>query len=238
MIEISQKIGYNQVRGDYMSIICAVYLPEGIVMAADSRITRTKYWKDEQGARHELVYPDNDNAQKVFMLGKTPVGIASCGDAFLDGKPIANFIRIFEIECIMEGDSPETVAKKLWEYTATYHKNVQFIVSGYELDEPYVFCLDTAFYRMNLNEKNELLFGASWKGQCEAITKLFNSEPKLRFTWVTMPLKDGVDLAEFIVDTTIKYQRFQDGIQTCGGAIDILVINKDRAFWYQHKLYK
>lgn len=53
MIEISQKIGYNQVRGDYMSIICAVYLPEGIVMAADSRITRTKYWKDEQGARHD-----------------------------------------------------------------------------------------------------------------------------------------------------------------------------------------
>ena len=53
-----------------------------------------------------------------------------------------------------------------------------------------------------------------------------------------MPLKDGIDLSEFMVDLTIKYQRFSDGIQTCGGPIDVLVLTKDTAFWYKHKLYK
>jgi len=42
-----------------------------------------------------------------------------------------------------------------------------------------------------------------------------------------MPLKDAADFAEFIVDFTNKYQRFDDRIPTCGGPIDLLVITKD-----------
>ena len=53
-----------------------------------------------------------------------------------------------------------------------------------------------------------------------------------------MPLKDGIDLAEFMVDVTIKYQRFSDCIKTCGGDIDVLVMTKDKAFWHRNKLYK
>lgn len=52
-----------------------------------------------------------------------------------------------------------------------------------------------------------------------------------------MPLKEAIDFAEFLVDTTIKYERFCDDIQTCGGDIDILVITKDEAFWKQHKIF-
>jgi len=50
-----------------------------------------------------------------------------------------------------------------------------------------------------------------------------------------MPLKDAVDLAEFIVELTIKYERFADKIPTCGGPIDILVITKDYTQFYRHK---
>ena len=59
----------------------------------------------------------------------------------------------------------------------------------------------------------------------------------LNAAWGTMPLKDAIDFAEFLVDTTIKYERFSDDIQTCGGDVDVLVITKDEAFWKQHKIY-
>ena len=80
-------------------------------------------------------------------------------------------------------------------------------------------------------------YGASWAGQKTAITKIVNNEPQLNADWGTMPLKDAIDFAEFLVDTTIKYERFCDEIQTCGGDVDILVITKDEAFWTQHKIY-
>ena len=75
-------------------------------------------------------------------------------------------------------------------------------------------------------------------GEQEALTKLVNSPPSIRFNAGLMPLKDSIDLAEFMADLTIKYQRFSDGIQTCGGPIDVLVLTKDSAFWYKHKLYR
>lgn len=45
-----------------------------------------------------------------------------------------------------------------------------------------------------------------------------------------MPLKDGIDISEFIVDLTIKYQRVSDRIKTCGEPIDISGFNKRCSF--------
>lgn len=86
-------------------------------------------------------------------------------------------------------------------------------------------------------EESVVIPGAIWAGQKSAITKIVNEKPILNAAWGTMPLKDAIDFAEFLVDTTIKYERFCDDIQTCGGDVDILVITKDEAFWKQHKIY-
>ena len=94
-----------------------------------------------------------------------------------------------------------------------------------------------------IDEKSDRLvepmitYGALWAGQKTAITKIVNNPPILNADWGTMPLTDAIDFSEFLVDTTIKYERFCDDIQTCGGDIDILVITKDDAFWKQHKIY-
>ena len=82
-----------------------------------------------------------------------------------------------------------------------------------------------------------ITFGALWAGRKTAISKSVNTPPILNADWNTMPLKDAIDFAEFLIDTTIKYERFCDDIQTCGGDIDILVITKDEAFGKQHKIY-
>ncbi len=53
-----------------------------------------------------------------------------------------------------------------------------------------------------------------------------------------MPFQDAIDLAEFLVDTTIKYSRFLPGAPTVGGPIEIAGISKHEGFkWVRRKHY-
>ena len=273
-----------------MSIMCCVYVPEGIVMAADSRLTRTKPWEAVEPPVNEgqpklvvlsnTTFTSSDNTQKVLLLKKVGVGISFCGNAIIGGATVADYIRRFEIDKVIETDTTEEVAKKLAEHYG--QTETHFFVCGYDEDVPYVFDVfgDTA-KRTNIMdtvqvassakitaddgdrepempsdvgapenlkdapsgeefeqpERNLVRYRANWAGQKTAITKVINNPPVLNADWVTMPLKDAIDFAEFLIDTTIKYERFCDDIQTCGGDIDILVITKDEAFWKQHKIY-
>ena len=270
-----------------MSIMCCVYVPEGIVMAADSRLTRTKEIRDpvvipsedsttKTEMHYETTYTLSDNTQKVLLIRKVNVGVSFCGNAIIDGMTVADFIRRFEIEKVVATDTAEEVARKLSEY---YKGNAtHFFVCGYNNDIPYVFDVLNGYRRRNISlvtpkaispkdaaAENEVKsqdigipeslsnggvkekesielptieFSALWAGKKTAITKIVNNPPILNADWTTMPLKDAIDFAEFLIDTTIKYERFCDDIQTCGGDIDILVITKDEAFWKQHKIYR
>jgi hypothetical protein len=53
-----------------------------------------------------------------------------------------------------------------------------------------------------------------------------------------MPLQDAIDLAEFLVDMTIKFSRFMPGPPTVGGPIEIAAISKHEGFrWIKRKYY-
>ena len=53
-----------------------------------------------------------------------------------------------------------------------------------------------------------------------------------------MPIQDAIDLAEFLVDLTIKYQRFMPGADTVGGPIKVAAITKHEGFkWVRRKHY-
>ena len=270
-----------------MSIMCCIYVPEGIVMAADSRLTRTKPTKsielpqkEDQDKKiillEQTTYTLTDNAQKVLLIKKNGVGVSFCGNAIINGITVADYIRNFEIEKVLDTDTTENVAYKLAEY---YGKtDTHFFVCGYDEDIPYVYDVygkvvnrsnvsntATAIQTVNdsancddnentgtpestnisepaTEEKTEAIaqevqFSAIWAGRKTAITKIINDKPILNADWNTLPLKDAIDFAEFLIDTTIKYERFCDDIQACGGDIDILVITKDDTFWKQHKVY-
>jgi len=108
--------------------------------------------------------------------------------------------------------------------------------------------------------------GITWNGEPEAITRLFlgyspdlpnvlrecNLEnekiakiiaeirPRLMVPLYTppMPIKDVIDLAEFLVETTIKFSRFKPGAPTVGGPIEIATITKHEGFkWIKRKHY-
>lgn len=53
-----------------------------------------------------------------------------------------------------------------------------------------------------------------------------------------MPIQDAIDLAEFLVETTIKFSRFTVDWATCGGPIEVAAITKHEGFkWTKRKLY-
>jgi hypothetical protein len=53
-----------------------------------------------------------------------------------------------------------------------------------------------------------------------------------------MPIQDAIDLAAFLVDMTIKYQRFMPGADTVGGPIELAAITKHEGFkWVRRKHY-
>ena len=121
----------------------------------------------------------------------------------------------------------------------TEFPGTSFYVCGYSQDVPYVFYINsTTKRRSNIDSDGNIRFNVSWGGETEALVKLINAEPIMSRNEKLMPLKDGIDFAEFMVDMTIKYQRFSDCIKTCEGPIDVLVMTKDKAFWHKHKLYK
>ena len=103
-----------------MSIIVSVYLKEGIVMSADSRLTGITPCKD--GVRDQ--YTVSDNGQKLFLIKNGNIGISSCGDQTLDGKTIADFIRCFELEEVRSEDTVSDVANKLAAYVKGKHAGI------------------------------------------------------------------------------------------------------------------
>ncbi len=53
-----------------------------------------------------------------------------------------------------------------------------------------------------------------------------------------MPIQDAIDLAAFLVGTTINFSKFSPGASTVGGPIDIAVITKHEGFkWIKRKYY-
>ncbi|ALL23656.1 hypothetical protein ABEX41_13025 [Bacillus tropicus] len=215
-----------------MTIISTVNVPEGIAMAADSRTTRTITRADGKVDR----YPLTDNAQKLVTIKNSTVGISFCGDAFIDGKTVSDFIRIFDINQVVADDTVEEIANKLYRKLQEYTSySVTFIICGYDNDEPFVYRVSSELcVRTNIREDSgELVSGASWDGDHAKISAFLK---QIGPDYWKMPLKDAIDYAEFIVELTIKQQRFSDALSTCGGPIDLLVITKDYTKFLKHKI--
>jgi hypothetical protein len=213
-----------------VTIVSVAYVPEGIAMAADSRLTGTK----TRGNSVELLTV-TDNAQKLILLRNTSVGISFYGDAIINGKTVGDFLRIFDINEIQNSDTTEEVANKLKDYLSNGYSeySVAFLVAGYDTDEPFVFNVDKNNVTRLNHDQQSITYGAAWRGEVVPINRLTNG---MNLNAPLMPLKDAADFAEFIVDSTIKYLRFEDGISTCGGPVDLLVITNDYAKFLKHKI--
>ena len=259
-----------------MSQILSIYVPEGIVMASDSRITRTITNQSNDGKKTERSYILTDSAYKTFSC-PNHCGLSFCGNSDIEGKPMSYWIEKFISEKIAEETKVSEVPQKLLDYILSMDNinNFIFHVCGYEIIDgkpvQKVYRVFTKADTPIVRQNNELDCGAMWNGVNETINRLIKNQinsPTLYkaqnvvckdgekdktlqdalvveseatiydnapISWECLYLQDAIDLAKFLIETTIDMMRFEMVDQTVGGPIDILVIKPDENNWIQHK---
>jgi len=232
------------------SLITTIFIPEGIVMASDSR---------------ECIFINgvitsifSDTATKLFLSKKHKIGISSWGIGALNDISITNHIRNFIGKELTNDDDIITVTNKLFEYfknISVSNENIYFHVAGYKKENkvsvPYVYFLnikDNLIKRMNIDSDNKIDYGITCGGETDILYSIFKpvkitdekgNEKTIKevdpFLWEAMTLQDAIDFSIYAIRTTIDTMRSQDGPQTVGGPIDVLLISPEEAKFIQNK---
>ena len=168
-----------------MSLGIVVKAPEGIVLAAESRLTLM----GENRATGERVQVSFDNATKLLSFGKPgqlrPVGAVTYGQAAIGARTAASFVPEFESQIADEPLTTDVFAQRLSDfYLAQWRTvmpadysgpNMTFVVAGYDPPAPYgrVFSIDIPGHpspqEANPGDEN---FGITWGGQSDFMDRL------------------------------------------------------------------
>jgi len=244
-----------------MSFVITVYVPEGIVMASDSRQSITIKRQAPDGREvPDVETVSSDFIYKTFSLSKQGVGISAFGEAILGKVTVESHIKRFQEEKLADEDDATAVARKLLEFIRQKFPdaNTAFHVAGFKKESgisvPHVYHCQVSHNevrRLNTEpERNEVVYGASWGGQGDIIAGILqpiqstNREDRLRrplsppIIWDAMPIQDAIDFAIHAVRTTIDTMRFQARPKNVGGPIDVLLLTPGQTTWIQRKEYR
>lgn len=240
-----------------MSLVIVAYVPEGIVMASDSRQSVTIEGKTPGGEEFKLETVNSDAVTKTSLLERQQVGISNFGQDLLAGVPMGSYIKRFVEEELTSVDDVATIPKKLVDYLkrSFADANAGFHVAGYKkegkVSVPYVYHCHVAqntVERKNVKPDGSPSYGATWSGNIDVITSIVNPvvvkdeqgkdkviRPVPPIIWDAMTLQDAIDFCVYAIRTTIDTMRFQTRPKTVGGPIDVLVLTADGARWIQKK---
>jgi 20S proteasome alpha/beta subunit len=236
-----------------MSLIVTLYVPEGIVIAGDSRLTLN--WSDSvENKEHRYSVAMSDSNTKIFSINQK-FGLGTFGAADIQGIPIAGFINQFTEEMVKPDTEIAQMPQLLLDFFGSKFNfpDINFYLIGYQTEVrisiPHVYHIHVA--RNTYSRKNlvggQLSHGATWGGEIEILSRLLNSarlkqdENWVDFAdtpipWNYMTLQDAIDFSVFAVRTTIETMRFQQKEKTVGGPIDILVVKPNEApIWINKK---
>lgn len=240
-----------------MSLVIVTYVPEGIVLASDSRQFLTVEGKTPEGTDFKVEVPASDSVVKTFLLADHRVGISNFGQDLLAGIPMASYIKKFTEEELVAADDVTAISKKIVKYFRGSFPDADagFHVAGYKkegkISVPYVYYCHVSrdtVERRNIKPDGSLFYGATWSGQIDVITSIVNPvvikdekgvDKVIRapapIIWDAMTLQDAIDFSIYAIRTTIETIRFQARPKNVGGPISVLVITPDGACWIQKK---
>lgn len=260
-----------------MSLGVVVKGPEGVVLAADTRITLNAHNPNMPSP----LLVNFDNATKVLSFGESHnwVGAVTYGEAVIGRRTAHGFIP--ELEPTL-GCTRLTVlqyARKLSKFFGDRwaeaglpgnlppNGGMNFIVAGYNEGQPYgeVFFFNIPNSPEPQPRNEDPSFGMTWGGQLEIATRLIHGyDPNLlqlietdlnvpkekveefrnsitgqleyRVPYDVLPLQDCVDLAAFLIRTTITAQNLSVSVRGVGGSIEVATITRTEGLkWIQKK---
>ncbi|MGD0779275.1 MAG: hypothetical protein ABR954_00635 [Dehalococcoidales bacterium] len=255
-----------------MSLGICLKGPEGIVLAADSRVTLFH----PISAQNLYVPATYDNATKLLSLSSQPfVGMVTYG---LGAIGQTDFRTPYSLLPELDNELPQPRKRmiisdfaksvsgffmKQWAskmpkvYTGDA---IRFIVAGYDQGELYgkVFWFSVP-YKPDPIEYYPNSFGILYDGQCDFVYRLLrgydenlipqikevlsltddnvaklmadlSSKSQVSLPLQFLPLQDCVDLAMFLIRTTISMQTFLPTIRGVGGPVDVATIVRTEGF--------
>jgi hypothetical protein len=236
-----------------MSLVIATYVPEGIVMASDSRQSITIEGKTPEGKDFKVETVNSDAVWKTFLLERQGVGISNFGEDLLAGVPMASYIKKFIEEELAAADDVMTIPKKLIDYFRRLFPNADagFHVCGYKkegkVSVPHVYHCHVSrntTERRNIKPDGSLAYGATWSGQIDILASIVTpvaikddkgADRVIRapapIVWDAMTLQDAIDFSIYAIRTTIDTMRFQARPKNVGGPIDVLLLTTDEVRW-------
>lgn len=171
-----------------MSLVITTFVPEGIVMASDSRQIITIEAKSPDGKSLKKIETINsDNVYKTFLLSRFnksnnpifQVGVNSFGKDLLGGISTASHMKIFVEEKLKDEDSVTTIPKKLVDFFRKDFPTADtgFHVVGYKKEDkksiPYVYYCHVSKnifnQRKNIKPDGSLNYGSTWSGQVDVL---------------------------------------------------------------------
>ncbi|MBI2843324.1 MAG: hypothetical protein HYX78_07985 [Armatimonadetes bacterium] len=249
-----------------MSLGVVIKGTEGLVLAAESRVTLTV---TAQNPGPPPLHVNFDNATKLLSFSPPHhhVGVVTYGTASIGLRTAQSFIPEFESSLPTDRIPVPDFAKLLGEFFMEQWKQAMsgkyngspmtLVAGGFDEGDPYgrVFIMDIP-YRPQPTERNPHPdFGITWGGQREFVDRIlqgFDSrlqplteqvlgkdDPKLKelitrlqelqmqIPLQAMALQDCVDLAIFMIRTTINAQSLTVGIRGVGGAIDVATVTRN-----------
>ena len=215
-----------------MSLLFAMVLKDSIVMASDSRTTFS--YKDGRVTYVDTTY------KTVIMDGH--IGISHCRNASYKGKTISE--HLYDFMEIYKGRHITRIPALLKKYfnDLSPKLDIAFFVAGYVKDEPKFYRI---FTQGEIESHGKLNAGRQfWEGERTVPSKLFGlvyykninnyylKHPDYKERFKNFDIYEAVRFIHFLYSTTEGYMSFFDTKQTVGGPRDILVIEKDSAYWY------
>ncbi|MBQ1251680.1 MAG: hypothetical protein IIY02_02060 [Firmicutes bacterium] len=226
-----------------MSLIVSLKVSDGIVMAADSRVSmQVRKDDDLRGVMGICHY--SDTYHKLY-LAKNGAGISFCGEMAIEKGNLSHFLECFLNEKVTEAFSVKETAEALLEYMKSLPKIPAsiFHVCGYEGDCPVLYRVlpkkDTV---ENLAAKPLV-----WDGEGDILARILSPVamrtpdgkgaplPDFPLALNLFTLQDAVDFADYAVRTTVETMRFQLRAKTVGGNVDLLVLRPDGPRWICQK---
>lgn len=252
-----------------MSLGIAVKGTEGVVLAADSRVTLNASLAQNPNIQFPVHF---DNATKLLSfaspnqwIGTVTYGDAVIGATMSDLRTAQSFVPEFEVGLPKDRLSVRDFSQRLSDFFLNQWQNkmpagqattgMSFIVAGFDENAPY-----GSVYQINIpNQPNPVEqspndFGITLGGMPEHTIRLVQGyDPRvieiarqvlrppmnqieafktalaqlnLGIPYAVLPLQDCIDLAIFLMKTTMSAQSLSIGLRGVGGTIDVAVITR------------
>lgn len=231
-----------------MSLIVTVRVSEGIIMAADSRVSvHVKQNNDETrsaaGIRHFT-----DSFPKIFTA-PNGAGISFCGEMALGDNGMHVMVKKFIDRKVHLSTPVEKVPGLLLEDMLLQERPPAtiFHVCGYLTENgEKIPCMWRVIPRKNIVE---VLEGKPmvWDGEGDILARLLSPVdirtplgehvplPDYPVAFNMFTLQDAADFADYAVKVTMESMRFSLRAKTVGGQVDVLAITPGGTHWLRKK---